>query len=116
MLGLVLADSAKHFGHAIAMLLLTRRRIGRLADLGLARTLIKSLLATGAMAGFMVLTQSATSRVTGQPGLFAELVAVLLPGAVGALVYLGSLSLLGVEEIQLLLKQVQHRLKCSNLD
>ncbi|NIV31344.1 MAG: oligosaccharide flippase family protein, partial [Anaerolineae bacterium] len=32
MLGLVLADSAKHFSHAITMLILTWRRIGNLSD------------------------------------------------------------------------------------
>jgi putative peptidoglycan lipid II flippase len=116
MLGLVLADSAKHISHALTMLVLTRCRLGRLADLELAQTLGKALLATGAMAGIMVLTLKVTSDLVGQEGLMAELLAVILPITAGGLLYLGLLSLLGVEEIRLLLTRVQHRLKRSNLD
>ena len=48
MLGLVLADSAKHFCHAGAMLILTRRRFGGLGGLGLGPAGSKAILAATA--------------------------------------------------------------------
>ena len=65
MLGLVLADSAKHFSHAVTMLVLTRRRIGNLADLGLGQTAGKALLAALVMAALMFLALNATTRLVG---------------------------------------------------
>ncbi|MFC2046296.1 murein biosynthesis integral membrane protein MurJ, partial [Chloroflexota bacterium] len=55
MLGLVLADSAKHCSHAIIMLIVTWRKTGGLAGLGLVRTTSKALLASAVMAVLMAL-------------------------------------------------------------
>ncbi len=116
MLGLVLADSAKHFGHALIMLFLSNRRIGRLSDLRLGQTAVKTLVAAGVMAGLMALTLSATTRLMDPQGLVAEVLAVALPAVVGILVYAGLVSLFRIEEVDLLRDLLRKRLQRSSLD
>ena len=116
MLGLVLADSAKHCSHALMMLILTWRRIGSLAGLHLGQTAGKALLAAGVMAGVMALVLSFVVRLVDSRGFLGELVAVVVVGGLGALVYLGLVSLLRVEEVGLLRLLVRQRLRRSNLD
>jgi putative peptidoglycan lipid II flippase len=116
MLGLVLADSAKHFSHAMTMLFLTRRRTGTLADFRLGQTAIKALLAAGAMAGLMAVALNLSNSLLGSSTLVAQLIAVVIPGAIGVAVYLGLVSLLRVEEVGLLHTQIRQRLRRPNLD
>jgi len=119
MLGLVLADSAKHIGHAGTMLFLTRRRIGRLSDLRLGPAVGKALLAGGLMAGAMALTLAGLQRLfaASQPGaLVAELVTVGLAAGIGLLVYLGLASLLRLEEVGLFRTLLTQRLQGNRLD
>jgi putative peptidoglycan lipid II flippase len=119
MLGLVLADSAKHFSHALTMLVLTRRRIGRLTDLRLGVTAGKALLAAGVMAGLMALILKRMSTVVGgwlAGGLLSNLILVGVAGGIGALVYLGLAALLRVEEIGLIREMVGRRLRQASLD
>ncbi len=105
MLGLVLADSAKHMSHAVTMLVLTWRRTGSLAGLGLGQTASKALLAAGVMAGLMALAlkgvESQISRwgISGLPGSLLE---VGLIGGIGALVYFGLISVLRIDEVGLI--------------
>jgi putative peptidoglycan lipid II flippase len=115
-LGLVLADSTKHLSHALTMLILTRRRLGGLADMRLGRTLIRALLASGVMAALMAVTLFGITRVMGEGGLVAALVTVAVVSGVGTLVYLGLITLLRVEEIGLIRAQIQQRLGRSKLD
>jgi putative peptidoglycan lipid II flippase len=110
MLGLVLADSAKHFGHALAMLALTHRRIGTLADLRLGQTVGKGLLAAGMMFGLITVMLSGLQRILNTGGLVGRLIAVGVPGGFGALLFLGLASLLKVEEVALLRDLVRRRL------
>lgn len=116
MLGLVLADSAKHFCHAVTMLFLTRRRAGSLADLRLGQTAVKALLAAGAMAGLMAVGLNLSASLVDSSTLVGKLIAVVIPGAVGVAVYLGLISLLRVEEVGLLGTQIRQRLRRPNLD
>jgi peptidoglycan biosynthesis protein MviN/MurJ (putative lipid II flippase) len=116
MLGLVLADSAKHFSHAITMLILTWRRIGNMSDQRLGQTAGKALLASGVMAGLIALALSATTRFSGLVGLSGQLLAVVLPAVIGALAYLVLASLLRIEEISRFRTMVRQRLQGSNLD
>lgn len=114
MLGLVLADSAKHFSHALTMLILTRHRIGRLTDLRLGLTAGKALLAAGVMAGAMALvlrgtTPLLTAWLAG--GLVGNLVSVAVAGGAGALIYLSLGVLLRVEEIGLVRDMLGQRLR-----
>ena len=117
MLGLVLADSAKHIGHAGTMLLLTRRRIGWLSDLRLGPAVGKALLAGSVMAGAMALTLIGVQRLFAawQPGaLVAELVTVGLAAGIGLLVYLGLATLLRLEEVGLFRTLLRQRLQRRN--
>ncbi|MGD9048456.1 MAG: murein biosynthesis integral membrane protein MurJ [Anaerolineae bacterium] len=111
MLGLVLADSAKHFSHAMTMLILTRRRIGSLADLHLGQTAVKALLAGGVMTGLSALTMVGLTRLVSVDGLVGGLLAVVIPGTIGVLAYLACASLLRIEEINYLGRLVRERLQ-----
>ena len=121
-LGLVLADSAKHFCHAMVMLILSQRQVGGLAGQRLGLTLLRALLASGMMAGLMVLALAGLNRLVGVGGLVdtgrlgASLITVAFVGAAGALVYLGLINLLRVEEAQLIRNLVRQRLGRSKLD
>lgn len=115
MLGLVLADSAKHFSHATTMLYLTQRRIGSLADLGLGRTTGRVALATGIMAAVVVLALAAVERAAGVPeaglpGLLTQTLTVVVPAGLGAAAYLGLAALLRIEEVHRLGEMVRERL------
>jgi putative peptidoglycan lipid II flippase len=116
MLGLVLADSAKHFSHALTMLILTRQRIGTLVDLRLGQTVGKILLAAGVMTGLITLTLSGINRLVGAASLGGQLIAVGVPGSLGALVYLGLISLLRVKETSLLRDLARRQLQRHDLD
>jgi putative peptidoglycan lipid II flippase len=116
MLGLVLADSAKHFSHAMVMLILTWHRIGSLSDQRLGQTAGKALLASAAMAALIALSLSATTRFASLDGLAGQLIAVVIPAGIGILAYLALASVLRVEEISRLRAIVQKRLRGSNLD
>jgi len=116
MLGLVLADSAKHFGHATTMLILTWRHIGDMSDQRLGQTAIKALFASGAMAVLLALALTATNRYAGLDGLPGQLLAVMLPAGIGILAHPGLASVLRIEEISRLSTMVRQRLRGSNLD
>ena len=111
MLGLVLADSAKHFSHATTMLILTWRRIGNMSDQRLGQTALKALLASGIMALLIALTLGATTRFAGMEGLPGQLLDVALPAGIGILAYLALASLLRMEEISRLGLMIRQRLR-----
>jgi putative peptidoglycan lipid II flippase len=110
MLGLVLADSAKHFSHATTMLYLTQRRIGPLADLGLGSTTGRVAVATVVMGVVVVGALAAVERVAGVPGLVADALAVAVPAGLGAAAYLGVALVLGVGEVGMVRDMVRKRL------
>jgi putative peptidoglycan lipid II flippase len=110
MLGLVLADSAKHLAHALTMLVLTQRRLGRLTDLALGRTAAQALLGALGMAGSMALALGFLAPRIDSAGLVGSVILVLLPAGLGAAVYLGLAHLLRVEELDLIRTLVRGRL------
>jgi putative peptidoglycan lipid II flippase len=116
MLGLVLADSAKQFSHALTMLVLTQQRFGGLAGQRLAQTAGKAFLAAGVMAGVMSLTLYLVLRWIGAGSLIGELAVVGITAGLGILVYLGLASLLHIEEFGLLRDAVARRLRPVRLD
>lgn len=96
-LGLVLADSAKHIGHACVMWVLMIRAVGSLRGHGIRSTLWKSVLASGVMAAALWL--SAQWLVATLPESFVgHAVTVVVAVGCGAAVYAGGLWLLRVEE------------------
>jgi putative peptidoglycan lipid II flippase len=119
MLGLVLADSAKHISHALIMLVVTWRSMGGLAHLGLVSTMGKALLASGLMAGLMVLVSRglmSLSTTTGTSLLLGELVLVGVTVAIGIVAYLGLATLLRMEEVTMLRGLVRRLVRSPELD
>jgi putative peptidoglycan lipid II flippase len=119
MLGLVLADSAKHVSHALIMMIVTWRSTGGLADLGLVRTTGKVLLASGVMAGLMALVSRglmSLSATSGTSVLLGEFVLVGVTAAVGIVAYLGLATLLRLEEVSMVRDLLRRRLRGPKLD
>jgi putative peptidoglycan lipid II flippase len=109
---LILANAIQLTAHALIMLYLLQRGLGRgaLAGQGLGRTALKAGLASlglaaGALAGEWAL------GFTGVPlGLIGEALAVAVPGAVALAAYVGLIFLLGVPEAQALARAMRTRL------
>jgi len=116
MLGLVLADSAKHFSHAVTMLILTQQRTGGLTGQRLAQTVGKAFLAAGVMAGAMALALNLVSRWVDAGSKIGNLALVGIGAGLGILVYFGLATLLHVEEFALLRDAVVRRLRPVRLD
>ncbi len=116
MLGLVLADSAKHFSHAVTMLILTQRHTGGLTGQGLVQTTGKAFLAAGVMAGVMALALYLVSPSIDAGSKVGNLVLVGIGAGLGIVVYLGLARLLHIEEFALLRDAVVRRLRPARLD
>jgi putative peptidoglycan lipid II flippase len=109
MLGLVLADSAKHFSHVLVMLILTRRRTGGLRKLGAGWTLLKAAAASALMAFAVVTVAGWIERAVGHGGRMAWLATVAGAGGVGLVVYLVAGWALRMEELGQVFGAVQRR-------
>ena len=109
MLGLVLADSAKHASHAVVMWWLLRRRVGALGGrIGIST--LKALLATTCMALAVWGTLNAQSLWLQLPdGILNKTLAVILPATVGAGLYLGLALLLRVDDLTSLWQTVSNK-------
>lgn len=94
-LGLVLANAAQLTGHALVMLWLTQTRLGSLNGLGLAHTTLRMLIATAAMSAALAWLPTTTV----QAGLVGELLRVAIPAVVAGLIYVLTLKLLRVREL-----------------
>lgn len=109
-LGLVLADSAKHTGHALIMWVLLRRRLGDLQLLQAGTTLAKTLVASLGMALVLWLLVTQLQRLL-RAGFEGNLITVGLAGSIGLAVYLFLADRLHVEEVGLLLGRIRRRLR-----
>jgi putative peptidoglycan lipid II flippase len=89
--GLALANSVTTLAEALALWWLLRRRIGSVQDFRLRDALLKTLAATAALAGVLLLARA----LGGSP-----LVAVILGCGLGAVVFFGAAYLLKLEEVQ----------------
>ena len=116
MLGLVLADSAKHGCHAVTMLVLTKRQLADRSALRLVHTAIKAVLATAVMAAVIVFALWIINRSMDATAIVGRVAAVAIPAGLGALCYLFLISRMRVEEIGLLREVVGRRLGRSSFD
>jgi putative peptidoglycan lipid II flippase len=107
MVGLVLADSAKHISHCFTMLFLLHRKVGSLKGQGISRTVLKSGLASLAMA--FAVTEAI--QAIPQGSFQGRLTAVLAGGAIGAGVYVAMAMLMRMEEVNLVKEAVLSRLR-----
>lgn len=109
-LGLVLADSAKHTGHFIIMLILLRRRLGNLGDLRGGSTAWRTFVASVAMT-LVLLVVAPILRNALPAGFEGNLILVVVAMVLGGGVYLVVVSWLKVEEAQLILDRFAARLR-----
>ena len=109
MLGLVLADAAKHTSHAIAMWFLLRRELGGLPARGLAGVALKAGGAAFLMGAGIALALPWLGARLGPLGTLGDLLLVGVCGAGGAAFYLALAALWGMEEMALLRQTVAAR-------
>lgn len=102
---LIIATSVQLTTHMLIMLGLLRYRVGSLNGYGLGSTACKATLASAVMAVLTVGSLYGTSIVTWHTTFMGELAAVILPGLIGAVTYLGLMSQMGVPEITRLLSR-----------
>jgi putative peptidoglycan lipid II flippase len=102
LLSLMVADAVKHVVHTLIMIALLRRHVGGLDDRKIAGSTIKSLLAavmTGAAAYGLATLVSLVLPVT---GFAAKVAVVAVAGGGGALLYIGMVLLLRIDEARAL--------------
>lgn len=109
-LGLVLADSMKHTGHFLIMLLLLRRTLGDLGDLRGGITALRVSAAAAVMA-LSLAALLAVLQPLGLVGFEGNLVRIAAAGLVGAGVYFLAASRLGVEEAAMIVERFGQRLR-----
>lgn len=107
MLGLVLANSARFIFHAVIMLWLVRRSLGGLGWRQLGQLFLATL---GAGLPMAALAFGLTWLLRPLPGVAGDLGRVLLPAAVGAILYLWLLRRLGVNDLAMIGHLVARRL------
>lgn len=107
---LMIADSIKHMLHTLFSALFLRRRLEGFAIGGVLRTLALVLVAVTVMGLATLGALAGVEALFPAGGGLAEALAVLVPGAVGAGVYLGLVTLFGLEEIRLLWDALRRRL------
>ena len=100
-LALALGDAAKQTFHVLAMAFLLYRWGGRLSQ-GVLRTLGQTLAAGLVMGGFVFVSAQYLLGWLGTEGLGPRLAVVLIPGAIGALVYYLILRWMKVPELALI--------------
>ncbi|MDI3339455.1 MAG: murein biosynthesis integral membrane protein MurJ [Sphaerobacter sp.] len=116
MAGLVLANSAQFIFHALVMWYLMRRALGQVGDATVGRTL-RVAIGVGALmalAAFLLASAlGASPFAAGSPTtplpLMRRALAVVVPVAVGAAIYVGGLHLLGVDEVRQIWRGVMRR-------
>ncbi len=111
MIGLVLADSAKHTSHALTMLALLYRRLGDLRGGRLIATTSKTILASAVMGAIVWLARDWIKAAMGMSTFVGELSVVAGAGGTGFAIYVICLSLLGVEEVTLLYRTLRRKLR-----
>lgn len=114
MIGLVIANSVQFIVHAVVMLLLARRVLGRSEWSTTGRLIGKSTVAGTAAGALMVAVYMLieSSLPAAQPGLAAltrELGVAALPAAIGAILYVALLHALRVAEARELWRLVRQR-------
>jgi putative peptidoglycan lipid II flippase len=109
---LILANAIQLTAHALIMLYLLGRGLGRFAlrGHGLGATAFKAGLASLGLAAGALGGEWALGFTGVPPGLIGEVLAVAVPGAVGLAAYVGLILLLGVPEAQALARAMRTRL------
>jgi putative peptidoglycan lipid II flippase len=99
MIGLILANGAQLAGHALVMIWLFQRRIGKLYRRGIEQTLFRSLLAVAAMGIAMWGIVRMAEAVVPLEGRALWATTVLASGATGFAIYMALAALFRVREL-----------------
>jgi DNA-binding transcriptional LysR family regulator len=105
----VFADSVKQAGHAMIMVVLLLRSVGRPHD-GIRKTLIAAIGAAVTMGVAVWLLSRGLAAVLPE-GLLGELLVVAVSAGVGSILYLAVLRLSGTPEAITLINALQGRLR-----
>ncbi len=106
--GLAIAWAAPYTVASVAVVVLLRRRVGSLGGVYTGRTLVRVGLATAAMAVAVAVVGRAFPHGGGDPVLAARLIVEVLTGA---MVFLAGARVLGIAEIEMMLRPVLRRLR-----
>lgn len=107
--GLMIADSFKHLLHTLISALILSRRIEGWGGLGILRTLGLVILTSAAMGLATYSSLLGVEALFPHGGGWAELLAVLGPGLIGAGLYIGLTALFGLAELRLLWEALRRR-------
>lgn len=108
---LMVADSFKQLLHAVIAGYILRRRVGGLSSYGIGRATLMTCIATGIMSIVVYgLLLGLNTILPTSDSIVFEATKVLIPGAVGAGLYLWLVTAFGVEEIRMLWSAVQQRI------
>lgn len=107
---LVIANDAQLAAHALVMLALFRRHLGGFGDTGVWVTLGKAALAAAGMAVCSAGAWALVAWLAPGDGLLARLLAVLVPGLVGVIVYFFFATRLNISEFRQAVTIIRTRL------
>jgi putative peptidoglycan lipid II flippase len=110
-LSLMIADSVKHLIHMAISLVLLARRLGGLGNQRLWWTLIKASLATLVMGLVTYAVVRSIPEIRPIEGLSERALLVLLPSALGALIYFLLASLLKLDEFTWFMRALGRRIR-----
>ena len=107
---LMVADAVKQITHALVTGALLSRRVGGFARTTLWPTLGKVVIASVVMAAFAGGTLAGVQALAMPAGLAQRALNVILPGAVGVVVYFGLAARLDIAEVRLAVGLIRRRL------
>ena len=107
---LMIADSLKHFVHALIAGLLLTQRLGGFGSQRLAITALKTLAASLIMAALAMLTLPPLTRFIGTAGIIHEALLVILGAALYGGIFLLAARALKIEELRWLMTLLRRRL------
>lgn len=108
---LMIADSFKHLFHTMLSALILGQRLGGLGRHGVTRTLGVVALSSAVMGAVAYGALMGVERLLPGGGGLAEVLAVAVPGLIGAALYAWLATRLGVSELQMLWDMLRERLK-----
>ena len=108
---LMIADSIKHFVHALISAILLARRMQGFGSQRILLTFTKTLIAALLMGGIAWLTLPTLSDVIGTHGIIREAILVMISGALYGGIFLLVAMVLRIEELHWLMRLVQQRLR-----
>lgn len=110
LLDLVIANDAQLAAHALIMLAIFRRRFGSLANDGVWATLGKALLAASGMAALAWGVWQGIGLLGLNDGLVRKVLAVVVPGLAGVIVYFWLAARFNISEARLAVSIIRRRL------